>query len=205
MTLDDLQVGEMVLVGLSMGGYVAFPLLRRLGDRVRALVLADTRATADSDRAATDRQLLAAQVEREGIDAAVSELLPRLLAPTTLQGDPELVERVRAIALENKVQGVVGALRAMAARPDSTPQLPRIRCPVLVLVGEHDAVTPPDEAREMARRIPNARVEVLPRAGHLSNLEAPEAFSAALAEFADTAGRNARATTARARSKGAGR
>ena len=183
LTLDDLRVDEMVLVGLSMGGYVAFPLLERLGDRVRGLVLANTRATADDEAAAAARHRLAAEVEADGVDVAAQELLPRLLGRSTTRDRPDIVDRVHAMILESREPGVAGALRAMAARPDSTAALARIACPVLVIGSEEDLIVTPDAARAMAARIRNARVEIL-RGGHLSNLEAPDEFERALAGFA---------------------
>lgn len=182
-TLDDLHVEDMVLVGLSMGGYAAFPLLARLGDRVRGLVLASTRATADDEHTAAERHRLAAEVLRDGVEAAASELLPKLLSTTAAYDRPGLVRHVHEIIHESKEAGIATALRTMASRPDATPLLGGIRCPVLVLAGSEDPVVSTPSARQMAARIPDARVEVL-RAGHLSNLEAPAAFDRALATFA---------------------
>jgi pimeloyl-ACP methyl ester carboxylesterase len=184
LSLEDLEVHEMVLVGLSMGGYVAFPLLERLGRRVRGLVLASTRATADDDATATDRHRLAAEVEANGVAAAADELLPKLIGTSTLRDRPELIDRVRAVILENKESGVAAALRAMAARPDRTGMLHRIGCPVLVVAGEDDPVITVEDGRRMASRIRDARFTVVPRAGHLTNLEAPAEFNRAVAEFA---------------------
>lgn len=186
LTLDDLQIDELVLVGLSMGGYVAFPLLERLGTRVRGLVLANTRATADDEATANERHRLAAEVEAEGVDVAAEELLPRLVGASTTRDRPELVDRVHALVLENKEPGVAGALRAMAARRDWTSRLGRIACPVLVIASEEDAIVTPAAARKMAARIPDARVEILP-GGHLSNLEAAADFDRVLADFARAA------------------
>lgn len=183
LTLDDLKVDELVLVGLSMGGYVALRLLDRLGSRVRGLVLANTRATADDEATVADRHRLAAEIEAEGVDLAAEELLPKLVGPSTALDRPDLVDRVHALVLENKEPGVAGALRAMAARPDSTSRLARIACPVLVIGGEEDALVPPAAMHAMAARIRNAVVEIVP-GGHLSNLESPEDFDRTLAAFA---------------------
>ena len=178
--LDHLGVTNVVVVGLSMGGYVAFRLMAELGSRLYGLLLADTRPTADSEEAVLARHELAAEVESEGVEAAAAEFLPKLLGPTTMHSQPDLIDKVRAIMLENTVPGVAGALRAMAARGDVTSLLPRIRCPVICLAGEEDTLTPPDVTRAMAARIPGARTEIVPHAGHLTNLEAPEAFNDAL-------------------------
>jgi len=183
--LDQLHVERVVVVGLSMGGYVAFRLAEPLGARLVGLVLADTRATPDSADAAAARHELAAEVEAEGVEAAASEFLPKLLGATTLRTQPQLVDRVRAIMLENTVPGVAGALRALAARPDSTALLSQIRCPVACVAGEEDSITPPDIAHEMAARIRDAWTEVIPLAGHLSNLEGPDAFNDVLVTILD--------------------
>lgn len=184
-TLDDLRIDEMVVVGCSMGGYVALPLLDRLGPRVRGLVLANTRATPDTEAAAADRHRLATEVESEGVDAVVSEMTAKLLGTSTLRDRPDLVDHVQALMLENGPAGIAIALRAMAARPGSSALLRRVHCPVLVIAGEEDTVNGPDVARAMAAKIRAARVEVLP-GGHLSNLEATEEFDRELADFART-------------------
>lgn len=183
LTLDDLRVDELVLVGASMGGYVALPLVQRLGARVRGLVLANTRATADDEQTIDERHRLAAEVEADGVDVAADELLPRLLGATSTRDDPALVEHVHALVLENKEAGVVGALRAMAARSDASALLPSIECPVLVIAGDEDTLVSVAEARAMAAQIRDAQLAVL-RAGHLPNLEATGEFDRVLGSFA---------------------
>ena len=169
-----------MLVGLSMGGYVAFAMLRRHRARIAGLVLADTRPQADSDEARAAREANARLVESQGIAALVEKLLPGLLSPNA----PEAVrEEVRRIAAANRPAGVAAALRAMAARPDSTDLLPTIGVPTLVVAGAEDSLTPPDVARAMAAAIPGAGYVEIAGAGHLSNLEQPEAFTAALRAF----------------------
>ena len=183
LTLDDLQIDELVLVGLSMGGYVALPLLERLGSRVRGLVLANTRATADDEATVSERHRLATEVEAEGVDVAAEELLPKLLGATAARDRPDLVDRVHGLVLESREAGMAGALRAMAARRDWTSRLARISCPVLVIGGEEDLLVPPATVHAMAARIRNAVVEILP-GGHLSNLESSADFDRTLADFA---------------------
>jgi pimeloyl-ACP methyl ester carboxylesterase len=178
--LDALRIDRVVVVGLSMGGYVAFRLVEQLGARLVGLLLADTRATADTEEAAVARHELAAEAEADGLEVVVQEFLPKLLGETTRDRRRPVVELVRRIISENKPGGVADGLRAMAARPDSTPLLSRIHCPVLCLAGEEDGITPPDVAQAMAERVPAGRAEVIQDAGHLTNLEAPEAFNDAL-------------------------
>jgi pimeloyl-ACP methyl ester carboxylesterase len=181
--LDTLGVDRVLVAGFSMGGYVAFPLLDLLGARLSGLLLADTRPTADTEDAARRRHELAAEVEASGVDVAAAELIPKLLGPTSQRERPELIDHLNAMVRENTPVGVAAALRAMAARPDATARLARIRCPVVCVVGEEDTLTPPDVARAMAEGIPGARLSTIPLAGHLTNLEAPDAFNDVLLEL----------------------
>ena len=170
--LDALGVGEAVLCGLSMGGYVIFELLRRHPARVKAMILADTKPQADSADAKRGRDELTRVAEQEGQDAVIERLLPRLLAPVT---QAEVAGQVREMARHWSVPGLVGALRVLRDRPDSTETLRGVRVPTLVLVGSDDEITPPDTARAMAQLIPGAECHVVPAAGHLSPLEQPAA------------------------------
>jgi len=182
--LEALQVDEVVLVGLSMGGYVAFEFLRRHRERVRALVLLDTRADADAPdaRRARDQQL---SMARElGAAAIAEQMLPRLLAPGAAQRIPQVVERVRGMMLAAPVAGIAGAIAAMRDRSDAAALLATLDdLPTMVVVGEEDAITPVDLARAMASTIPGARLEVIAGAGHLPPLETPAAVNAVLLDF----------------------
>ncbi len=181
--LTELKLGRVVLAGLSMGGYVAFAFYRKYPSAVRALILADTRAQADSEEGRQGRLETAALAEREGAASVVERLLPKLLGDTTLEGNPEVVSQVRAMMLAASPVSLARAMRAMAARPDSLELLSRIRCPTLVLVGKEDKLSPPAEAQKMAGSIPQARFQIIPAAGHLSNLEQPAQFNAVLQDF----------------------
>jgi len=180
--LDRLGVDRIVLGGLSMGGYVAFAFLRTYAERVAGLILADTRATPDTAQVIEQRTSQQDQVSRQGAPALVEVLLAGLLCEHTRSHRPELVAQVRRL-MANPDAGYIGALEAMKRRPDATGELAAVRVPALVVVGEHDALTPPDVATAMHRAIPHARLAVLPNAGHLSNLEAPDEFNAAVADF----------------------
>jgi 3-oxoadipate enol-lactonase len=186
-TLDALGVeGPFALGGLSMGGYVALSMAVRFPTRVGRLVLLDTRAGADATEAAQKRRELADRVVREGsIEPVVEAFLPRVLGPTTQRTRPDRVESVRAMMRRTSIEGAAACLRGMAERPDRTGDLPRMAMPALVVVGAEDAVTPPDEARAMADALPDARLVVIPGAGHLTPIEEPEATNQALAEFLD--------------------
>ncbi len=182
--LDYLAIERAAFVGLSMGGYILFALYRRYPALVHALVLADTRATADTPDAGAARFSMAQVAYRRGASAIADLMLPTLLSPRSLNHRADLRERVRAMIAGNQVSGIAGDLMAMAERPDSTPLLPRIAVPTLALVGEDDSASPPDEVEGMAGHIPGATCARIPRAGHLSNLDNPEAFNAALLSFA---------------------
>jgi pimeloyl-ACP methyl ester carboxylesterase len=183
--LDNLNIQQAVLVGLSMGGYVSLAFSRRYGDRLRALVLADTRAQADSPEGRTGRFHLAQSAYTQGTEAVANTMLPKLLGATSLQRKPELVEHIRRTIQHAPVSGIVVDLMAMAARPDSVAHLPAISCPTLVVIGEEDHTTPLVDAQLMASEIPNARLAVIPAAGHLSNCEQSELFNDVLRGFVE--------------------
>jgi len=172
-----------VFIGLSMGGYTAFRIAARNPEVVAGLVLADTRSGPDEEAAARKRTTQAERVRAEGTDWLADEMIPVLLAESTRRERPDVEKAVRGMIAEASPAGIARALIAMRDRPDSTPLLGRITVPVLAIVGEHDAPTPPDEAIRIAGSVPNGRLVVVPGAGHLSNLENPADFNRAIAEF----------------------
>ena len=180
--LDELGLPQVVLAGLSMGGYAAFAFLRRHRDRVSALILADTRAEADPPEGKEKRTTQQGMVEREGTSGLIDALVGALLSEDTRTNKPDVVEHVRK-AMDNPAAGFIGGLEAMKGRPDSSDELESIDVPTLVIVGENDGVTPPDAARKIHEHVAGSRLVVIPDAGHISNLEAPEAFNGAVAEF----------------------
>ena len=181
--LDHLGVARAVVGGVSMGGYAAFAMVRRHADRLRGLVLADTRAAADTPEGREGRAALAQKVLREGAGAAADAFVPKLLGGTTKRERPQVVARVREIVLGNPPRGIADALAGLAARADSTPTLREIRVPTLVVCGEEDTLTPPADAEALQRGIAGSRIVLIPRAGHLSNLEDPDAFNRAVLGF----------------------
>ena len=181
--LDRAQVDRAVIAGLSMGGYVAFEMWRRHRPRVRALVLADTRAGADSDEAKAKRRDLIALARARGAEAVADAQLPGMIGKSSRERSPDTVEGVREMMAAAPVEGIVGALEAMMARPDSTPTLATIDVPTLIVVGDEDVLTPPSEARAMHDGIAGSRLEVLTGAGHVSNVERPAAFNHVVSEF----------------------
>lgn len=181
--LDHLKVQAAVVCGLSMGGYAAFGVWRRAPERVRGLVLADTQPDVDSESARASRQQMLDLLAREGVPTVGESMLPRLLGQTTLDSAPRVVERVRQLAAAQSPEAVGAAIVRLMSRPDSTPLLPLIERPVLVVAGEEDRITGPDVARQMHGQVEGADLALIPHAGHLSNLEKPEAFSVALDRF----------------------
>jgi pimeloyl-ACP methyl ester carboxylesterase len=178
--LGHLGIESATVAGLSMGGYIAFALWRRHRARISALILADTRAGADTEEGKQGREKNAQLAEAQGAAAIADQMLPKLLGPSA---PAVLRDQVRAIVQSNDRAGIAAALRAMAVRPDSAPLLAAIDVPALVIVGAEDAMTPPSEAEAMFNAIPGCRIAELPGAGHLSNLEASEAFNAQVIEF----------------------
>ncbi len=182
--LDHLSIRQAVFVGLSMGGYILFALYRRYADRVRGLVLANTRAQADTVEGKEGRFQMAQTAYKNGPSAIADIMIPKLLGPSTLQTKPELVRRVRAMIEGNQVSGISGDLMAMAERPDSISLLGQITCPTQIIVGELDLPTPPSDAKLMADRILGARLTIIPGAAHLSNLERSDQFNETIRSFA---------------------
>ena len=184
--LDELAIDRAVLGGLSMGGYVAMAFLRRHPERVGGLVLADTKAGADPEAAVANRRRIADALEQTGSSAVlVEEVYPALLSDATRTEHPDLADRVRKDVSSAPPDASAWAQRAMAGRPDSFDTLRAVSVPALVLVGEDDRLTPLAEAEAMVDALPQARLVTVRGAGHLSAIEAPAAFNAAVIAFLD--------------------
>ena len=181
--LDQLRIDKVTVVGLSMGGYVSFALWRRHKRRIRALVLADTRATADTKEALVKRRKTIDTARSEGATAVANLQIASLVGKTTAEKNPDTYDAVHRMIAQSNVEGIVGGLEAMMTRPDSTPTLETIDVPTLIIVGEEDVLTPPSDARAMQERSPGSRLEIIEHAGHLSNMERPAAFNHLLTEF----------------------
>ena len=181
--LASLGIERAVVCGLSMGGYVAMSMLRRHRALIRGLVLTSTRATADTPEGREKRARLIEFVEERGVEALAARQLKAMVGATTLASRPDTVEGLRALMARAPRDGVTGALRAMAARVDSTDLLASVTLPTLVVSGLEDTFTPPDEIRTMARGIPGARLETIAGAGHACAYERPAAFNHLVAEF----------------------
>jgi 3-oxoadipate enol-lactonase len=178
-----LGLDRFVLAGLSMGGYVAMAVARRAPERIRGLMLCDTRAEADTDQARANRVAMRARLVDGGPPAVAADMLPKLLGETTARTQPELIETVRGLIELNGAPGIDDAIVALMTRPDSTATLAGLGCPALILAGDEDVLTPVALHERMHELIPGSTLEIIPGAGHLSNLERPDAFNARLARF----------------------
>jgi 3-oxoadipate enol-lactonase len=182
--LDALGVTEpVVLGGLSMGGYVALTFARDHAARLLGLILADTRAEPDNAEGKANRDNLIAFAQRHTAADVIEQMLPKMLSDETRSRRPEVVAEVKRLAAAQSVDGVVTGLQALRDRPDSSPVLGGIRVPTLVVVGADDALTPRAMAETLVAGIRGARLEIIPGAGHLSNLEQPAAFNEAVRAF----------------------
>ncbi|HEX8996341.1 MAG TPA: alpha/beta hydrolase [Ktedonobacterales bacterium] len=181
--LDALDARRVVLGGLSMGGYCAFAALRLAPERFAGVILADTRATADTPEGRAGREATAAFALEKGPGALFDRDAPKLLSNRVITRRPDIVAQARALAEVNSAAGLAMVARGMALRADSTDLLPQIDCPALVLVGEQDVITPIADARAIFERIPDAGLSVIEDAGHLSNLERPDLFTSLVATF----------------------
>ncbi len=189
--LDALHVGRPAAVcGVSMGGYVAQHIAARHPDRVAALVLVDTKLEADTPETRAARVDLSAKVGRLGLSILADAMIPRLMAPVAANADAKTTARhrdneadLRRMIIGQRVGTIQAALAALGDRPDMSEPMRHVRAPTLLVVGADDQLTPPECLEAAEKIIPDARLLIVPRAGHLTPLEAPEVFNAAVREF----------------------
>ncbi len=181
--LDALRLDRVILGGLSMGGYLCFAMWRRHPERIRALVLADTRAGADSDDARAKRREMQQLVAAEGTGAVAERMIPGLVGKTSRASRPDVIATLDAMMRRASVTGVHDALDALRTRPDSAPVLATIDVPTLIVCGEEDVLTPLAESRAMHAAIPGSTLGVIPTAGHASNIEDAGEFNRLLSAF----------------------
>jgi len=181
--IDARHCGPVMLIGHSMGGYIAFAFLRRHPKLVRGLGLVCTRPGPDSPEGKANRETLARRVEKDGSMAVADAMYPKMLAASTYAEQLQLADSVRRMMLATPVPGIAGALRGMALRGDSTDLLPTITVPTLIIAGKDDQLIPPKESEMMAAQIPGATLHVIPGAGHLPSVERAGLFNDALGKF----------------------
>lgn len=182
--LDALDISEPVsLCGLSMGGYIAFAFVRKYPDRLRSLILCDTKASRDDEAGRRLREQTARMVLEHGPDFLADAMPDKLFAEATRRDQPELVAEIQGVIRRTPSESIAAAARGMAARPDSKELLPTITVPTLVLVGEQDAITTASEMRSLAQAVPQSTYVEIADAGHMAPLEAPHPVNAAIDHF----------------------
>ncbi|MCC7123779.1 MAG: alpha/beta hydrolase [Acidobacteria bacterium] len=181
--LGELGITRAVVGGCSMGGYATFAVMRKVSHMVEAIVLADTKMTADTSEGRANRRSMLALVDREGPSGVSRDMMPKLLGATTVASDATIEPTVRRFIKQQSPDALRGAIRRMMDRPDSSELATTITVPALIVVGEEDALTPVADAQKMAAAIPGARLEIIPGAGHLPNLEQPARFNTVLGDF----------------------
>lgn len=185
--LEALNVEKQVVVcGLSMGGYISFAIFRHHPEIVGGLVLAATRAGADSEEGKNNRDKAIHETEEQGTQSVTDSMLPIIMAPRTYTEKPELVSKVAAIMQNTSTRGMISALQGMKIRQDSNPMLPQIEVPTLIIHGADDQIIPLSEAEAMHSAISDSQLEIIPEAGHLANLEQPLRFNNAVETFLST-------------------
>lgn len=180
--LAELGVARAAVAGLSMGGYVAFELFRQAPSLFRGLALCDTKASADTEEGRSGRETFARTTLEKGLDWVAESMIPKLLKPSP---DPRSVSEVRALIAAASPEGVAAAQRAMAARPDSFDTLAAIECPLVIIEGALDSLTPLPDAEKMVATAKGARLVTIGDAGHIACIENPETFTTALERFLD--------------------
>ncbi len=181
--MDEKQIDQAVICGLSMGGYIALHFVSQYPDRVQALILADTQAAADGNEAKDKRYATIEKLKKEGSAAFAKDFTKVVLAESTLMQKPELRQKVEEMIAANTAENMAMTVAAMAARKDHMDALAKITCPTLVIVGEQDKATPPEVNKKMADGIKGSVYKTIPEAGHIPTLEQPEAFNKTVNDF----------------------
>lgn len=181
--LQELGVTGAVIGGCSMGGYAALALYQAAPELFEGLLLANTRAGADSPESRANRRNMLALVDREGASGVARDMIPKLLGKTTHETRPDVEATVRRLIKQQSPIAVRSAIHRMMHRSDSTPLLAQVSVPTLVITGAEDEMIPVEESRRIASAVRGAKLVIIPGAGHLANLEQPEAFNAALTGF----------------------
>lgn len=181
--LDAEGIDRAVFCGLSMGGYVTFGILRQAPDRVAGLILADTRTSVDSAERNAARLKSIELARRAGPSAIADDMIPGILGPTTHTRRPHVAATVRALIESQSGETIAAAIEAMISRPDSAATIAAVTVPTTIIVGEEDTITTPADAEQMHRAIAGSTLVTIREAGHMTNLEAPDAFNAAMRGF----------------------
>lgn len=181
--LDELRIERAVVGGLSMGGYVTLALFRQAPERFTGMILANTRAGADSAEGRAARDRMSTLVRSQGPAAVADEMMPKLLGKSTRESRPEIAGTVRALIESNSAAAIDGAIRSMKERIDANPVLEKVGRPALVITSDEDTLIPATEGEDMVRQLPRAQLVTIPKSGHLSSLESPDDFTEAMGNF----------------------
>jgi 3-oxoadipate enol-lactonase len=184
--LDYLDAKQVVLCGLSMGGYITLRAVERHPKRFKAMILCDTRSEADTNEGKIKRAETISAIKSSGVYAFAEGFLKLVLAPETFENHPVVADKVRGMIVTNSPRGVCGTLLALAGRTDTTPALKKMNIPALILVGENDVLTPPADAEKLQAQLPNAELHIVPHAAHMSNLENIPFFNERMLAFLDS-------------------
>jgi 3-oxoadipate enol-lactonase len=183
------QIGALpcVLAGLSMGGYIAFAYLTKYPSDLKGLMMVDTRCEGDSPEGKLGRGKMIETARTGGSAAVAAQMMPKMLSADAQQNRPQLVQRLKSIMEECPAKTIENALAAMRDRDDCRDKLASIAVPTLGIVGDSDAITPPESAQGMCREIPHAKLAIIKGAGHMSPMEQPEQVNQAMRGFLETA------------------
>jgi 3-oxoadipate enol-lactonase len=181
--LNEQNVAEPVIGGLSMGGYAAFAYYRLYQNEVKALVLSNTKAAADTDKGKKGREEFAKDVEARGAEAVYDTLLPKLVSASSKKNDPDLIPRLKAWIAASTPKVIATGSRALALRMDSTDLLEIISCPTLLITGEEDALIKDEEMEAIAAKIKGSKFISFMKSGHLTAVEYPEKWGSVVSSF----------------------
>jgi len=185
--LDHLRVERSILCGLSMGGYITLRAVERYPERFQAMILCDTSSEADTNEAKLRRAATVRAVKQGGVKAFAEVFVKSVFAPETFARKPDTVQFIKRTIESTSPISIAGTLLALAARSETTSSLPKMNLPTLIMVGEHDKLTPPSLSEMMYSKLPRSELRVIPEAAHLSNLENPEEFNRHLLRFLENA------------------
>ena len=186
--LDHLGIKQSVICGLSMGGYIALRAVERHPERIRALVLCDTRSEADPNEAKVKRAGQVKTVKQTGAKTFADGFVKAAFAPATFQSNPKAIDAIKAVIGNTSPLAIAGTLLALAARSDTTASLSTIKVPTLIMVGELDTLTPPAASEAMHKLIKGSTLQIIPQSAHMSNVENPAVFNRHLIGFLKTIG-----------------